>query len=340
MTDSGRDYALPAQLYGHDAAGADFVHAATARLHHAWLIHGPTGSGKTSFALHAAAYLLSGGSATIGRLNLQQKDCALIAAGAHPDLMFVTQPLDEKTGLAKDGIPVDAIRGLNEFFRKTASLGGWRVAIVRGAEKLNNQAANALLKILEEPPTQAILFLTTAARGRLLPTLRSRCRDLMLSTPDADLFREVLGPELAEPQDLDLLHALAQGSISRARHLARQEAPRIYREFLEVLRTDSGQDHAAIHKFLGAGGKQEHERLDLIQECLNQWLHRLARFLATGTAPEYSADEHTLMLKLARRRRLDEWLEIEAQCRSRAERAQNVNLDRRLVMLENLAALF
>jgi DNA polymerase-3 subunit delta' len=214
-------------LLGHEAAEAAILEAFhSGRMHHAWLITGPEGIGKATLAYRFARRLLAGPSADISlALDPAHPVFRRVAAGSHADLRSIALGINEKTRRARAEIPVDDIRAVNAFMALTPAEGGWRVVIVDGAENLNRHAANALLKILEEPPPRAILLLVCAAPGRLLPTIRSRCRRLRLSPlPDEAMSRllEDYVPGL-DADDRGRLLTLAEGSPGRALLLSQEE---------------------------------------------------------------------------------------------------------------------
>jgi DNA polymerase-3 subunit delta' len=167
-------------LEGVDAPAAAFDAAlARGRLHHAWLLTGPKGLGKAAFAFRAARRLLGAApTAGGGPLNSAADDPVnrLIAAQSHPDLLVLDR---DETGEKRRTISVDEARRLPDVFTKAPALASRRVAIIDAADDLNPNAANAVLKTLEEPPTGSVLFLVCHAPGRLLPTIRSRCRRLV-----------------------------------------------------------------------------------------------------------------------------------------------------------------
>jgi DNA polymerase III subunit delta' len=199
-------------------------------MHHAWLITGPEGVGKATLAYRFARRLLAG-SPEADSLALDPANSIFrrVAAGSHADLLTIERVLNEKTKRMKTQIAVEDVRRINGFMSLTPAEGGWRVVVVDGAEDLNGASANALLKILEEPPARAILLLVCAAPGRLLPTIRSRCRRLRL-TPLAD---ELMGQLLAQylpqlgAQERGRLITLAEGSPGRAMMLAQDEGLKI-----------------------------------------------------------------------------------------------------------------
>lgn len=191
-------------LVGQDEAAATLDAAARAgRLHHAWLIAGPEGVGKATLAFRFARFLLAGRPrAPEGEAPLfVPPDSAVfrrITAGAHADLLTIEPGTLQGDRKRSDVINVEAARLIPGFMALTAAEGGWRVVVLDGAELMNPAAANAILKVLEEPPPRAVLLLVSSAPGRLLPTIRSRCRRLDL-------------PPLADAALLPLLGAWLPG---------------------------------------------------------------------------------------------------------------------------------
>ena len=214
-------------LFGHDAAEATLLDAIQGgRMHHAWLMIGPEGVGKATLAYRFARRLLAG-RPTEPSLALPATHPVFrrVAAGSHADLMTVERGINEKTKRMRMQIPVEDIRKINGFMSLTPAEGGWRVVIVDGADEMNQASANALLKILEEPPGKAILLLTCAAPGRLPATIRSRCRRLRLNPLDDAAMARVMddiAPGLG-PDERGRLITLAEGSPGRALILAEEE---------------------------------------------------------------------------------------------------------------------
>jgi len=176
-------------LIGHDAALEAFKAAfASGRPHHAWLLTGPQGLGKASFAEAAAIWLLAGCPEGEGFDAAQDsKAASLVHASSHPDFRRLVRTEDDK-GKLRTVIRVDEVRALQPVLVQTPSLAPWRVVLVDSADEMNINAANALLKNLEEPPEKTVFLLVSHAPGRLLPTIRSRCRLLRLKPlSDADM---------------------------------------------------------------------------------------------------------------------------------------------------------
>jgi DNA polymerase-3 subunit delta' len=182
------------RLIGLEAQEAAFASALeSGRLHHAWLLTGPEGVGKASFAYHAARRLLgarhdpSGGPLAA---SLRDPVSLLMAARSHPDFMVLERVGED--GKPRKVIPVDEARRLPEFFSKSPARSPYRVAIIDAADDLNVNAANAILKTLEEPPPRGVLLLVSHAPGRLLPTIRSRCRTLSFRPPPVDVAEQIV----------------------------------------------------------------------------------------------------------------------------------------------------
>ncbi|MBV8399930.1 MAG: DNA polymerase III subunit delta', partial [Acetobacteraceae bacterium] len=226
-------------LLGHGAAEAVLAEALrSGRMHHAWLITGPEGIGKATLAFRFARRLLAGvpDQSTLA-LDPSHPVFRRVAAGTHADLLTVEREWDEKRKRRRSEIVVDDVRAVAEFLRLTPAEGGWRVVVVDGAEEMNRNAANALLKVLEEPPARAILLLVCAAPGRLLPTIRSRCRRLRLSPVDDAAMRRLLAQYLPgmDQGEREKLASLAEGSPGRALLLAEEEGLRLAGLVADVL---------------------------------------------------------------------------------------------------------
>ena len=217
-------------LLGHDAAERTLLGAIRfGRMHHAWLITGPEGIGKATLAFRFARRLLVGDAADGAGESLALDPAhpvfRRVVAGGHADLLTIERAYDEKTKRRKRDIAVDDVRKINGFMALTPAEGGWRVAVIDGAEDLNQNSANALLKILEEPPSRAVLILVCSAPGRLPPTIRSRCRPLRLAALSDPVMAELLSLYLPErsQDDRDRLITLAEGSIGRALAMADED---------------------------------------------------------------------------------------------------------------------
>ncbi len=218
------------RLAGQDEALARAARAIrTGRPPQAWLVTGPPGIGKATLAYRIARYLLRYGACDAGPedLSVPQNDpvSLQIKSGAHPGLLVLKRGINPETGRLMTVLPVDVIRKLAGFFGMTSGAGGWRVAIIDTADEMNEAAANALLKALEEPPSRAMLLLLSNAPGKLLPTIRSRCQRLALRPLPEDILLAELAQHLPDWKDADraALAKLAGGSLGAALRLANED---------------------------------------------------------------------------------------------------------------------
>src|SRR6266446_4070113 len=221
-------------LVGHESAERELRRLDEAgRLPHAILLSGRRGIGKATLAFRLARFLLakSAGSSADMFGDAVESGLAIdpesgvfhrVASGGHADLLTVERAYDPRRRRLRSEIVVEDTRAIAGFFRLTAAEEGWRIVIVDGAEEMNRNAANALLKILEEPPRRALLLLVSHNPGRLLPTIRSRCRKLPLKPLGESEVVRLIGryrPDIGY-DDGRALARLAQGSIGRALDLA------------------------------------------------------------------------------------------------------------------------
>jgi len=236
------------------------------RLHHAWLLCGGEGSGKASFAYRAARRLLGAApDLSRGPLGASPHDpvSRLVSAQSHPDLLVLERLVEG--GKQKKSISVEQARDLPEFFAKSPSQARHRVAIIDAADDLNVNAANALLKILEEPPESGVLFLVTHAPGRLLATIRSRCRRLSFPVWSEHRLAElVLQRTGVSPSEADEAARMAGGSPGAALDLASgamSETDRLARAWVEGGAVDRAEQLAVADGFRGAEGQARFEAL-------------------------------------------------------------------------------
>lgn len=231
-------------IAGHDKAVEQFRRAWDSRaLHHAWLLAGPRGVGKAHFARTAAVRILAeaaGPSFEAPGLDtpIDHPMARLVAAGSHPDMRWLQRlPREKAEGLARD-ITVDQVRELGDFLGFTPALSPWRVVVIDTVDELAGPGANALLKMLEEPPPNTVFFLVSHAPGRLLPTIRSRCRRLDLHALDDDAMASILEAERPEmsASERQRLARLAGGSVGRALAFASLDLAPLEASAIAILR--------------------------------------------------------------------------------------------------------
>jgi DNA polymerase-3 subunit delta' len=231
-------------IAGHDKAVEQFRRAWESRaLHHAWLLAGARGVGKAHFARAAAVRILSEAAGPpVEAAELETPGdhpiAKLIAAGSHPDLRWLQRLENEKTGKLNRNIKVDQVRSLGEFMALSPALSDWRVAVIDSVDEFEPSAANALLKMLEEPSPNTLFFLVSHAPGRLLPTIRSRCRRLDFGPLDDDAMASVLARELPDikVEERRKLIPLAGGSVGRALAFASLELGPLEKDAIAILR--------------------------------------------------------------------------------------------------------
>lgn len=248
ILDGARPPAETLSLFGHDAALAFLGRAyKSGKSHHAILIEGPEGIGKATLAFRFANHVLAYPDAQAAPEMIAPPDPASthfrqVASGASHNLIHLTRPFDEKAGRFKSAITIDEVRRAGRFFAQTSGSDNWRIAIVDTADDLNRNAANAILKMLEEPPKRAMFLVLSHAPGKLLPTIRSRCLPLPLrplSDSDLENALKALGFEI-NPESRASLFTQAGGSLSEALKLVNYGGLEILNAFESVLSQPQG----------------------------------------------------------------------------------------------------
>jgi len=250
-----------------------------------WLLAGEPGIGKATLAYRIARYLLRYGATDAGPLDLyvapEDATSRRIEAQAHPGLLVLRRPWDEKNKRLKSVITVDEIRRLGEFFGFKSASGGWRVALIDSADELNEESENALLKNLEEPPANSLVILVSHAPGRLLPTIRSRVSRLDLKPLDENLLNEWLARMATDvaSEERDILARFADGSLGLALRLAGEEGTQLARDAEALLATGSEPNWLSLLKLAERVGRHSSD-LEQYGEFLMQAVSRRMRALA------------------------------------------------------------
>jgi DNA polymerase-3 subunit delta' len=340
-------------LFGQPHVEALFLEAFnTARLHHGWLITGPRGVGKATLAWKIARFLLAtpedeGMFAPPPPETLDVPDGPVprrLAALSEPRLFLLRRPYDEKGGRLKQDITVDEVRKMKNFFALSAADGGRRVAIVDSVDEMNPSAANALLKLLEEPPPKVTLLLVSHQPARLLPTIRSRCRELRLGPlSPADLSDALTQAGGAvEPEQRAALAELAGGSVGEAFRMTNTEGLALYARVVELFATLPRMDRPRALALAEAGAARGAEAtFELIVTLIDLFLARLARAGSLGqTPPEAAPGEAALIARLspdpwsARH-----WADLAQTLGMRARRGKAVNLDPAALLMDMVLRL-
>ena len=341
-----------AVLIGQEAAEAAFLHAFNSgRLHHAWLLTGPRGVGKATLAWRIARFLLATPDPQDGGMFAPEPPTSLdvpadhplvarIAAGGEGRIRNVTRSVNEDTKRLRQEIVAADIRKLGGFFQLSAPDGGYRVVIIDDADLMNPTAANALLKMLEEPPARAMLLLVSHQPTGLLPTIRSRCRTLPLRPLDPDEIARAMAQAEVEATDAAALAALSGGTPGGAIRLSLLGGLRLYDDLLTVLQSLPRMDRGQALKLAEAAAQRGAEpRRDLLFVLIDILLARLARTGALGRAPEpaVNASEAALLLRLSpspAQGRI--WADLAQQVSARARHGLAVNLDPAALVLDTL----
>lgn len=339
-----------AVLYGHLAAETELAAGiASGRMHHAWLLAGPSGIGKATLAYRMAMHALAepferdpfGGSLSVDAATSAARQ---VRAQSHPGLLVVRRNYNQKDKRFPASIGVDEVRRLRAFLGHRGGAGAWRVVIVDSADELNVNAANALLKSLEEPPERTLFLIVTSEPGRLLPTIRSRCRRLDLAPLGAtDLERAVAqalgeaGREMPDAAAWQTLARLADGSVRRALGLEGEGGIALYNEVFGLVSALPQVRWAGVHTLADSMSATSAEvRFDLFFELLLDLLARLVRAAATGKG---EAQELQLARRLAGEARLASLASLwETVAREKAETVA-LNLDRKTLILRTVSRL-
>jgi DNA polymerase-3 subunit delta' len=293
-------------IVGQDRAVQQFASAwGTRKLHHAWLLAGPRGVGKASFAHAAARRVLA--EAAGPPFDLPEIDTPdshpivkLVEAGSHPDMRQLARLTNEKTGNLNRSIKVEQIRELGEFMGMTAGLSSWRVVVIDSVDDLETSGANALLKILEEPPANTLFFLVSHAPGRLLPTIRSRCRRLEFGPLDDDAMTSVLETHAADVTGVERARIIAMsfGSAGRALAFAELGLAKLEDAVLAILRQGDPTNARRSELAQDLGKKASAERYAAFLELAPSLIAREARSL-TGDRLERALDAYAKARELA-----------------------------------------
>ncbi len=327
--------------------------SAQGRLHHAWLMTGEQGIGKATFAYRAARFLLSRQdeelASGVASLDVAEgsKAARQVANRSHPGLLTIKRSWDSAAKKFRQTIAIDDIRQLRHFLQRTA-VTPWRVVIVDSADDLNPNSANALLKSLEEPPARTVFFLISSSPGRLLPTIRSRCRTIRFEPlPDAALREAVLAAcrkaEREPPAETQLgtLLTIGKGSPRRVLQFLDGGGPALYEAVVALLESLPQLDRAALHKLIALTAARDGLAHAMAFDLLEEAIAAVLRARATGgLAAEFP--QLRRFPALITPDSLADWAELWETIRDARGEAERLNLDKAaltLTVFEKLESL-
>ena len=342
-------------LFGQDAAQVEFLQAFTAgRVHSGWLITGPRGVGKATLAWKIATFLLATPAQqddglfgappppTTLAIDPEHPDARLVQSGSHPGLLVIKRMVNEKTGALQSEITREALNPLKNFFHMSATDGGHRVAIVDAADEMNRNAANAILKELEEPPANTTFLLIAHQPSRLLPTIRSRCRTLRCAALNhADLSAAIEQAGL-NSERTDALTTLSGGSAGDAIRLLSQDGLTLYAELVDLLSGLPNINRPALLKLADScAGRNAETRFSMALDLLDHLLSRAARAGLMGEPETQGAPgEARLLARISPDdRAARQWAQLQQDLSRRARHGRAVNLDPAALILDMVFAI-
>jgi DNA polymerase-3 subunit delta' len=269
--------------FGHEDAERSLLEAYRGgRMPHAWLIGGPHGIGKATLAYRIARFVLANpdpsapsvrAAATLA-LPAEHRIARLVAAQGHPDLLVLERRPNEE-GKIPAVITVEAASKLVPFLGSTPREGGWRVVIVDAADELHPAVANKMLKLLEEPPPRSLILIVSHAPGRLLATIRSRCRRLLLRPLAAEDVERAAAAALGETTDAAAVQqatAAAEGSVARAIALLGGPLLSVRARVIELLDRLPATDPRALHALGESLERADRIVVTTFVDAVREWL--------------------------------------------------------------------
>lgn len=315
---------------------------------HALIFSGQKGIGKSTMAYRLTRYLLKHGTPDTAQdsmfddapteaksLDVAADDPTFskVVSGGHPDLLTIERPMDAKKGTRKNNVDVETARKVAPFLRMTASNGGWRVVVIDDADTMNRNAQNAMLKILEEPPKNAILILITHRLGAMIPTIRSRCRVLNFDPlPDdilANLMEKEVGGSLSSEQRT-LLNNMSGGSIGVARKIIESNGLETTETIIELFKKWPDFNWVDIHHLSDQAGRAgQNDNFPNIEKSFLWVVENFIFTLANPTQQLPNAIAGQEFQRIRQSKNVQEWLDILEALKAHFNQFNYQNLDKR-----------
>ncbi len=333
------------EIAGHGNTEAIFAAAiASRRLHHAWLMTGEKGIGKASFAYRFAKFLLAQDAEspqTVTSLSIpaESKASRQVISQSHPGLLTIRRAWEHSGKRFRQSIAIDDIRSLRHFLQRTA-VTPWRIVIVDSADDLNPNSANALLKSLEEPPPQTLFLLISSSPGRLLPTIRSRCRSIHFEPLGQAHMREAIlaacrraERDAPDQEQLSMLMALGRGSPRRALQLFDGDGLALFQAILTLFESLPRLDRQALHKLIALTSARDGLAHDMAFDLIEEILADVMRARAAGEQTARTFPQLQRLPSLIAPDSLAEWAELWETMREARGETERLNLDKAALTL-------
>ncbi len=324
------------------------------KLPHAIIFSGPYGVGKSTMAFRIAKFLLNEENAkesaglfgeettspaTSFDIASDSKTASLVASGGHPDLLTIQRAIDEKKGIKKSTIEVDAIRKVNPFMRLTASEGGWRIVVIDDADKMGRSSQNAILKILEEPPEKSLIILVCHNIGNIISTIRSRCRIINFPKLEDKIVKQLLSAEFSNDdlseKEIDVIVGLSDGSIGNAIDFADSKSVDYIIKLSELMENPEKMDKVAIYNYAENIGNPAQSRSYDIFKKISIWLlENFIKIKVTGIYNLSTPFKSDIYAPLIDKYPLHEWINLHDKAKEHFEKFDMAYLDKKQAVLQ------